>query len=68
LEGLRVAESYNTGEFLAPAYTEDNQALREAANEAFEEMKDDGTLDDAYQQWFKIEPPKAVLEKTNTPK
>jgi polar amino acid transport system substrate-binding protein len=68
LEGLEVAESYNTGEFLAPAYTEDNQALREAANEAFEEMKDDGTLADAYQQWFKIEPPKAVLEKTNTPK
>ena len=68
LDGLEVAESYNTGEFLAPAYTEENDALREAANAAFEEMKDDGTLAEAYQQWFKIEPSKAVLEKTNTPK
>ena len=68
LDGLEVAESYNTGEYLAPAYAEDNDALREAANDAFEEMKTDGTLDDAYQQWFKIEPSKAVLKKTNTPK
>jgi len=68
LDGLEVAESYNTGEYLAPAYAEDNDALREAANDAFEEMKDDGTLDAAYQEWFKIKPSKAVLEKTNTPK
>ena len=31
-------------------------------------MKTDGTLDEAYQEWFELEPPKAVLEKTNTPK
>ena len=68
LEGLQVAESYNTGEFLAPFYPEESDALREAANDAFEEMKTDGTLDAAYQEWFKLEPPKAVLEKTNTPK
>jgi polar amino acid transport system substrate-binding protein len=69
LDGLEVAESYNTGEYLAPAYAEGNDALREAANDAFEEMKDDGTLDKAYQEWFKLDgPPKAVLEKTNTPK
>lgn len=68
LEGLEVVDSYNTGEFLAPAYTEDNQALREAANEAFAEMKEDGTLAAAYKEWFDLEPPKAVLEKTNTPK
>ena len=67
LEGLEVAESYNTGEFLAPFYPEESDALREAANEAFAEMKDDGTLAAAYQEWFKLEPPKAVLNKTNTP-
>jgi ABC-type amino acid transport substrate-binding protein len=68
LEGLEVVDSYNTGEYLAPAYEEDNDALREAANAAFEEMKTDGTLDAAYQEWFDLKPPKAVLEKTNTPK
>jgi polar amino acid transport system substrate-binding protein len=67
LDGLEVAESYNTGEYLAPAYAEDNDALREAANAAFAKMKDDGTLAAAYQEWFKIEPSKAVLKKTNTP-
>jgi polar amino acid transport system substrate-binding protein len=69
LDGLEVVGSYNTGEYLAPAYAEDNDALREAANKVFKEMKDDGTLAQAYQEWFKLdEPPKAVLEKTNTPK
>jgi len=67
LEGLKVVESYNTGEYLAPAYAEDNDALREAANNAFDEMKSNGFLADKYQQWFHIDPPKAVLEKTNTP-
>ena len=67
LEGLKVVESYNTGEYLAPAYAEDNDGLREAANKAFDEMKSDGFLADKYQQWFHIDPPKAVLEKTNTP-
>lgn len=68
LDGLEVAESYNTGEYLAPSYAEDNDALREAANDAFEEMKTDGTLDAAYKEYFDLKPPKAVLEKTNTPK
>ena len=67
LDGLRVAESYNTGEYLAPSYAEDNDPLREAANKAFEEMKSDGFLADEYQQWFKSAPPKSVLDKTNTP-
>ncbi len=68
LEGLKVVQSFNTGEYLAPAYAEDNDALREAANKAFAEMKDDGTLAKAYQEWFKLDTvPKDVLEKTNTP-
>ena len=68
LEGLEVVETYDTGEYLAIAFNEDNDALREAANEVIAEMKTDGTLDEAYQTWFGIDPPKAVLEKTNTPK
>ena len=68
LDGLEVRESYNTGEYLAASFNEDNDALREAANEIIEEMKTDGTIEEAYQEWFDIKPPKAVLEKTNTPK
>ena len=68
LDGLEVVDSYNTGEFLAMSFQEDNDALREAANAAFAEMKDDGTLAAEYKEWFDLEPPKAVLEKTNTPK
>ena len=49
------------------AFTEDNDALREAANEIIEEMKQDGTIAELYQKWFRKDPPKAVLEKTNTP-
>jgi ABC-type amino acid transport substrate-binding protein len=68
LEGLEVVEFPTAvGEYLAPAYAEENDALREAANQAFAEMKDDGTLAKAYQEWFGIEPSKEVLEKTNTP-
>ena len=68
LKGLEVAESYNTGEYLAISFAEDNDALREAANEILQEMKTDGTVAEAYQKYFQMEPPKAVLEKTNTPK
>jgi len=67
LDGLKVAESYNTGEYLAIAFNEDNDALREAANKIIAEMKTDGTLDEQYQKWFGTDPPKAVLKKTNTP-
>jgi polar amino acid transport system substrate-binding protein len=68
LEGLEVVEFPTAvGEYLAPAYAEENDALREAANQAFAEMKDDGTLAKAYQEWFGLEPSKEVLEKTNTP-
>ena len=67
LEGLEVVETYNTGEYLAIAFNEDNDALREAANEIIAEMKTDGTLDEQYQKWFQSDPPKAVLKQTNTP-
>ena len=43
LEGLEVRESYNTGEYLGASFNEDNDALREAANEIIQEMKTDGT-------------------------
>ena len=56
LEGLEVAESYDTDEVLAMAFAEDNDALREAANEIIAEMKQDGSIDELYQKWFEQGP------------
>ena len=67
LEGLEVAETYATDEVLAMAFAEDNDALREAANEIIAEMKQDGSIDELYQKWFKKDMPKELLDATNTP-
>ena len=67
LEGLEVAETYGTDEVLAMAFAEDNDALREAANEIIVEMKQDGRIDELYQKWFKKDMPKELLDATNTP-
>ena len=58
----------DTGEYLAIAFAEDNDALREAANEIIAKMKTDGTIEDAYQKWLGTAAPPEVLKKTNTPK
>ena len=68
LDGLEVVDRYDTGEYLAIAFNEDNDALREAANEIIQEMKTDGTIEGAYKEWLGTKPPQEVLEKTNTPK
>jgi len=67
LEGLEVAESYDTGEELAIAFSEDNDALREAANDILAELKQDGTFTELYRKWFRKAPPKQILESTHTP-
>jgi polar amino acid transport system substrate-binding protein len=66
--GLEVRESYDTGEEFGIAFQEDNDALREAANEALQELKDDGTFEEFYKEWFKKAPPKEILSATHTPK
>ena len=67
LEGLEVAETYDTDEVLAMSFAEDNDALREAANEIIAEMKQNGIIDELYQKWFKKDMPKEILDATNTP-
>ena len=67
LGGLEVAESYDTGEELAIAFGEDNDALREAANELLVEMKQDGTFAELYRKWFEKAPPKEILKATHSP-
>ena len=67
-KGLEVRESYDTGEEFGIAFPEDAQALREAVNGALQELKDDGTFAELYKEWFKKDPPKAILTATHEPK
>jgi polar amino acid transport system substrate-binding protein len=68
---VEIAQQIVTSELYGIAFGPDSDALREAANEALTEMKDDGTLTELfakYEDEFKLsEPPEEVLEGTNEP-
>jgi polar amino acid transport system substrate-binding protein len=63
--GIMTAEEITTDELYGFAMAPDNDALREDVNEALTELKDDGTIADLYDKYFKVEPPESVLEGTN---
>lgn len=67
LEDLEVAETYDTDEVLAMSFAEDNDALREAANEIIAELKQDGFIAELYEKWFRKAPPKEILKATHSP-
>ena len=67
LEGLEVRQSIDTGEQFGIAFGPDNDGLREAANNALKELKDDGTFAELYKKWFQKDPPKEILTATHTP-
>jgi ABC-type amino acid transport substrate-binding protein len=64
---LEVVETYPTGEQYGIVLPEGNDALLEAVNEALATVKEDGTLDEIYQEWFDKEAPESVLEATHEP-
>jgi len=41
--------------------------LREAVNGALVALKEDGTLNDLYQEWFKVDAPESLLTETHEP-
>lgn len=65
--GVTIVEEIPTMELYGFAVALDNTALLDAMNEALAELKDDGTLGDLYQQYFKADPPASVLEGVTTP-
>ncbi|HZA59485.1 MAG TPA: ABC transporter substrate-binding protein [Solirubrobacterales bacterium] len=65
--GVQIVEEITTEELYGFAMAPDNDALREDVNDALTELKDDGTIADLYEQYFKTEPPESVLEGTNEP-
>ena len=65
--GIELAEEIPTNELYGFAVALDNTALLDAMNQALTEIKDDGTLADLYQQYFKTDPPQSVLEGKTEP-
>ena len=67
--GVKVVEEIplETPELFGFAVAPDNTALLDGMNEALVKLKDDGTLTDLYQQYFKTDPPASVLEGTTAP-
>lgn len=63
--GVEIAEEIPTEELYGFAVAPDNDALREAMNEALATLKEDGTIEDLYQQYFQTTPPESVLSGTN---
>jgi ABC-type amino acid transport substrate-binding protein len=64
-DGIEVVEEIPTDVFFGFAVTPDNDALREAMNEALATLKDNGTIDDLYQKYFDAKAPEEVLTGTN---
>jgi ABC-type amino acid transport substrate-binding protein len=64
--GIEIPTIIPTGELYGIPTATDSDALREEMNRALQEMKDDGTLAELYQKYFKIDPPEAVLTGKTT--
>ena len=66
--GLEVAQEIPTHELYGFAISKENPELVDAVDNALQELKDDGTITDLYQQYFRTDPPDSVLSgKTENP-
>ncbi len=65
-EGIEIAAEIPTNELYGYALSKENTALLDAVNTALQELKDDGTVTDIYQQYFQSDPPESVLTGTTT--
>jgi polar amino acid transport system substrate-binding protein len=63
--GMEIVEEIATNELYGFAVAPDNDALREAMNEALTTLKEDGTIESLYEQYFQTTPPDSVLTGTN---
>jgi polar amino acid transport system substrate-binding protein len=63
--GMEIAEEIATNELYGFAVAPDNDALREAMNEALTTLKEDGTIETLYEEYFQTTPPDSVLTGTN---
>jgi ABC-type amino acid transport substrate-binding protein len=59
---LQVVETIPTGEQYGLGFAKESDALREAVNDALNEMKGDGTYTKIYRKWFEVDPPESILK------
>lgn len=64
-EGLEVVETFDTDELYGIILPQGSDELLSAVNEALQEVKDDGTLDEIYQEWFQIDAPEDLATATH---
>ena len=62
LGGLEVVQDFPTDEQYGILVPLTNPELLDAINSALQEVKDDGTLTDLYQEWFQTDPPEAIMQ------
>ncbi len=60
--GFELATLIPTGEYYGFAMSKNSPNLLEAVNGALQEIKDDGTLNELFQKWFKVEAPQSLFE------
>lgn len=60
--GFKIATTIPTGELYGLAMSKESPKLLQAVNNALASMKEDGSLNDLYQKWFKIDAPEGVLD------
>lgn len=65
--GVEIVEEIATNELYGFAVALDNTALLDAMNGALQDLKDDGTIEDLYQQYFSTSAPDSVLSGTTEP-
>jgi polar amino acid transport system substrate-binding protein len=63
--GVEVIEEIETEELYGFAVAPDNDALREAMNAALATLKENGTIEALYDEYFATTPPDSVLKGTN---
>ena len=64
---LEVVETFDTREEYGIIFAEDQDPLRERINEALQEIKDDGTLNELYKKWFQKDAPASLSKATHEP-
>jgi polar amino acid transport system substrate-binding protein len=62
--GVEIAEEIATNELYGFAVSKENTALLDAMNAALQQLKDNGTIEELYDEYFQTTPPDSVLTGT----
>jgi polar amino acid transport system substrate-binding protein len=64
---LEVVDNIETDELYGIIIPQGNEALLDAINEALQEVKDSGRLNEIYEEWVGVPVPDSLLEETHEP-